>query len=390
MKINISKSSYVLFPPTLCNHSDPIKIESSNSLNGTPEWTKPMEFDINISKAWKKIRQVCKIAFVKGSKVAADDDQYHLRSALSILFGLVRRRNPKKGFGAVAHGFVSILSRMFLGGHICSSDETTLDAFRQVFKEWCSDDESEDINLLMTTIVSDREYQSENFMAFMHSVNARTIGTHISRGFFPFASSSSNQKRKENENVQVIEEVGASYCCWKERKVTVDGKSATCYVVGYRSGLGNVTFMHSTAENCGPGNYSLTVEDRGKRVTEIPQMREGTSLHNAIHNNLKILTYSQGSDDWYIARRFKFTGTIAYSAIKEYIRRLVNDESNTPFVPDLLTSREYQAMLKPIMDMLALEPGEYRDSNTLIEMRNKIYTEDELRRKNVATLVGNK
>ena len=334
---------------------------------------------------------MCKIAFVKGSKVAADDDQQHLRSALSLLFGLVRRRNPKKGYGPVIHGFVSVFTRMFLGGHICQAGETTLHAFITVFKEWCREDndttESPSVNLEDTWIFSDREYQSENFLVCLSQVNARTVGTHISRGKYPFASSSSSKKRKETEGVEVIEETGAAYCKWKKRSIINSDKAKdSCYAVAHRSGMGKVTFLHTTAPNCGPGNWSLCAENRGKRVTSKPTVADGTSLDHAIKNNIKILTYSQGSEDWHTSRRFKMTGTVAYAGIREYIKRTELDDAGNKHIPILMEADTFQNLIEPILEKLQVQGKELVETKEKTYMRNKKYSENELNSFSIAIL----
>ncbi|KAE9164762.1 hypothetical protein PF005_g29888, partial [Phytophthora fragariae] len=69
------------------------------------------------ARAMDTLRHVCsEIGFINEVSIASlDDDLLRLRSSSVDDLGLTRIRNPKKGFGPVQHGIVSLVTEMKVG-----------------------------------------------------------------------------------------------------------------------------------------------------------------------------------------------------------------------------------------------------------------------------------
>eukprot|EP00644_Phytophthora_capsici_P012908 jgi/Phyca11/101393/e_gw1.5.649.1 len=95
-------------------------------------WRAPFQHDPNLSHAMDELRRLCsRFGFVSEVSIASlDDDLLRLRSSTVDDLGLTRTRNPKKGYGPVQHGIVSLATGIFLGGHIASKGETVVDVVK--------------------------------------------------------------------------------------------------------------------------------------------------------------------------------------------------------------------------------------------------------------------
>ncbi|KAE9066070.1 hypothetical protein PF005_g28721 [Phytophthora fragariae] len=94
---------------------------TSTQRNGPAHrWSAPMAPDRNIASAMELLRRLCsEIGFVEGVSLASlDDDMMRLRSQSVDDLGLSHVRNPKKGYGPVNHGIVSLTTGVMLGGHV--------------------------------------------------------------------------------------------------------------------------------------------------------------------------------------------------------------------------------------------------------------------------------
>ncbi|KAE9259312.1 hypothetical protein PF008_g33398, partial [Phytophthora fragariae] len=85
------------------------------------------------------LRHVCsEIGFINEVSIASlDDDLLRLRSNSVDDLGLTRIRNPKKGFGPAQHGIVSLVTGLFLGGHIASKGESVVDVVKILQRSLC-------------------------------------------------------------------------------------------------------------------------------------------------------------------------------------------------------------------------------------------------------------
>ncbi|KAE9190862.1 hypothetical protein PF004_g21779 [Phytophthora fragariae] len=103
---------------------------NSNLQNGmdTSHWDAPFTSNRDISNSMEQIRRLCSdIAFVNEVTIASlDDDMLRLRSQLVNDIGLAHVRNPKKGYGPVHHGIVSVVTGFYLGGHVATRGKVAL------------------------------------------------------------------------------------------------------------------------------------------------------------------------------------------------------------------------------------------------------------------------
>ena len=92
-------------------------------------WNSPFTEDEVIRDIEKVMGETAsKLCFVQDlTVVSIDDNQYRLSSKLvETLVGLVRVRNPKKAFGPVSTGAVSLVTGITLASRLSSRGETNL------------------------------------------------------------------------------------------------------------------------------------------------------------------------------------------------------------------------------------------------------------------------
>ncbi|EEY60053.1 uncharacterized protein PITG_21091 [Phytophthora infestans T30-4] len=99
---------------------------------GSDQWMAPFTPDRDISYAYELAQRLsADIGFVDGTTIASlDDDLIRLRSKTVDDIGLTHVRNPKKGYGPVQHGVVSLVTGLLLGGHVAANGESKVDITR--------------------------------------------------------------------------------------------------------------------------------------------------------------------------------------------------------------------------------------------------------------------
>ena len=150
--------------------------------------------------------------------------------------------------------------------------------------------------------------------------------------------------------------------------------------------------MHTTTPSCKPGVYAGTPENRRKRVCELPKPADG-DLEKALREECTFLTFSQGSAEWFLLRRFRITGTTAGHIIREYARRVVVSDTGVKFVQaddgnPLLAGNEFEQILLPILKVLDKDNQLLvtRDFHDEKEKRETKYTEANLNLMRVSEL----
>ncbi|POM59145.1 hypothetical protein PHPALM_36113, partial [Phytophthora palmivora] len=154
---------------------------------GTNQWAAPFSPDRDTTYAAELIRRLCAdIGFVSGTTIASlDDDLIRLRSASVDDIGLAHIRNPKKGYGPVQHGIVSLGTGLFLGGHVAARGESTVDIVRILQRSLCDASTESHIRLPGIIHALDRGYQSEAVNQQITNAGG-IIGTHKRTGRLPF------------------------------------------------------------------------------------------------------------------------------------------------------------------------------------------------------------
>ncbi|EGZ07973.1 hypothetical protein PHYSODRAFT_526062, partial [Phytophthora sojae] len=89
-------------------------------------------------------------------------------------------------FGPVQHGIVSLTTGLFLGGHVASRGESTLDIVKFLQRSLSGASTESRIQLPGIIHALDRGYQSAAVNEQIHSVGGKVVGTHKRTGRFPF------------------------------------------------------------------------------------------------------------------------------------------------------------------------------------------------------------
>ncbi|KAI9988402.1 hypothetical protein PInf_021805 [Phytophthora infestans] len=154
---------------------------------GSDQWTAPLTPDRDISYAYELARRLsADIGFVDGTTIASlDDDLIRLRSKAVDDIGLTHVRSPKKGYGPVQHGVVSLVTGLFLGGHVAANGESTVDIVRILQRSLCGSSTENQIRLPGILHALDRGYQSHAVNQQIVDTGGSIIGTHKRTQSFP-------------------------------------------------------------------------------------------------------------------------------------------------------------------------------------------------------------
>ena len=128
----MSKTIYFDILRRLSHHYNVSPAESDIS----ETWCPPFSPNVKVQHAQEVIRTFCsKFGYVpKKSILSLDADLLRLRSpVVEPSIGSSRIRNPKKGFGPMQHGLVSLLTGMYLGVHIPAMNEGTVESVKCLF-----------------------------------------------------------------------------------------------------------------------------------------------------------------------------------------------------------------------------------------------------------------
>eukprot|EP00644_Phytophthora_capsici_P007064 jgi/Phyca11/57946/gw1.22.311.1 len=156
--------------------------------NSSAHWNSPFTINRDVSNTMEQIRRLCSdIGFVNEVTIASlDDDLLRLRSQLVDGTGLAHVRNPKKGFGTVHNGIVSVGTGIYLGGHISARGESAVDAVRVLQRSLCGVSTESQIKLPGIIHALDRGYQSQAVNQQIVETGGSIVGTHKRTGRFPF------------------------------------------------------------------------------------------------------------------------------------------------------------------------------------------------------------
>ena len=162
-------------------------------------WEEPFKTCPNVQFCEKKCNEInSSLAYIdKISIISQDDDQYRLTSKLCEEIGLVRINNPKKAFGPVATGCVSLTSGITLSLHIANRGETALD-ITQILMMSLTKKLLPQKAIGSNIIAMDRGYWNHEMVKYLTSNGFQIIGTHKRTKTFPFTfgeiTPTSNQK----------------------------------------------------------------------------------------------------------------------------------------------------------------------------------------------------
>ncbi|ETO85168.1 hypothetical protein, variant [Phytophthora nicotianae P1976] len=218
-------------------------------------WTAPLSQELDIDHAAELVRRLCSdIGYVEGVTIASlDDDMIRLRSTAVDDIGLAHIRNPKKGYGPVQHGIVSLVTGIFLGGHVANRGESTVDIVRLLQRALCGAPTESQIHLPGVLHALDRGYQSLAVNKQIINVGGSIVGTHKRTGKFPFTHG-----KAATQHQKLVQMKGERCAFWATQRLpTVRGTlSKHAHALAYRNGLGKVALCYTAATNVGPGTWS--------------------------------------------------------------------------------------------------------------------------------------
>ena len=111
-----------------------------------------------------------------------------MRSKRDINHGFSQINNPCKGLGVIHHGAVSVVSGLYIGGHVAARGESTLDCVKILQQIMAGVSSESQIRLHGNTFFWDRGYSGVNgeVNQWSVSVGATLLGTAKRMRSFPF------------------------------------------------------------------------------------------------------------------------------------------------------------------------------------------------------------
>ena len=86
------------------------------------------------------------------------------------------------------------------------------------------------------------------------------------------------------------------------------------FALAHRSGLGCVVLMHTTDVDLDPGQYTLIT--RNGECATIRYCNSSDIVIPYITSSVKMISESQRTPEWFVLRKFRITGTGAFSVWK--------------------------------------------------------------------------
>ena len=294
------------------------------SMDLSDTWTPPLSPNIQLQRIQDSIRLFCsKFGFVKKvSILSLDDDLVRLRSHnVESTIGSARVRNPKKGFGPQQHGLVSLLTGLYLGGHIPNIGEETVESEKCLFVALGK--ATGEINLeeqmqgkIPNIVALDRGYLYEDVLKVLTSYGCVLIGT-LKRCFLsPFVYGQTRNFAHQT----VVSEKGPRVSYYAKQSVGVNGvgEPVTSIVGVHCNGCGSCFMTHTTSAEFGPGKCAYVSKHIAMRT------HQSTSFENdfkELESTCRLWTSTQRSIDWHMFRLFRVTSTTAVCMFRAVAKR---------------------------------------------------------------------
>ena len=293
----------------------------------TSTWNPPMQHDREIAAAMDIVRTTgAEIAFVKGvTHVGLDDDLLRMRSKRVINHGFSQINNPCNGLGVIHHGAVSVVTGLYIGGHVAARGESTLDCVKILQRSMTGVSSESQIRFDGNIFFWDRGYGGINGEVNQWSVSAGAtlLGTAKRMQSFPFT-----YDQQPGPKRQLVPERGASAQYWAKRTIKNGPTVTHQYALASRNGLGRVVLMQTTDDRYGPGKFTLVTRKRGIHCEYSPS---GLDIFDKFDTeNVVNLTCEQRTPEWFNQRQFRITGTSALVVWKHYayLARAAGDEGS--------------------------------------------------------------
>jgi hypothetical protein len=248
------------------------------------------------------VRTTCQVCYVDDSIISLDDDKLPFTKRGATELGL-KSFKIKERFSAVAHCMVSVNTRLFLGGYLNRLRETARDCV---------------INLVggvlgvktrpleavpqMMTITMDRGY---SHIVFDPYVSVKTIATVKRRKgrSFPFTFCKRKTFHAETEDIRIISMDGnqAIYFARKDRILAAAWRDQN-----------RVTLLETTDPALCENLWEYVPKSM-KQESYMKKKQTPAFVHFLPQR--VVLTMSQRTPDWFLARRFCLTSSVTYPLI---------------------------------------------------------------------------
>ena len=279
------------------------------------EWNRPFQEDRHIREMEAVIAEVsCRIAFVLDKTIISkDDDQYRLSSKRNEDVGLVRVRNPKKAFGPVSTGSVSLCIGVTLATRLSGAKEDLTTTIQTLLCQLLNERHPDRIasHQPSNLIAMDRGYLSQDLIDWLVGCGFHVIGTHKRVPNFPFTFGD----QKPTHGRKHVMEKGAQSTYWCR-----NGNNK--HALAFRQGNGHVaTLIYSGPDTSrARKNTFVYVPKRVPANDEVCEFEDGAKELLLQHEGrcYEILTKAQGGLDWHIVRTGYgcLTSTIAFPLLK--------------------------------------------------------------------------
>jgi Transposase IS4 len=283
------------------------------------QWDIPFSPNKDLDDAMSTFRlATAKIAFIRGVSMAViDDDLLRLRSRLIAMFGFTQINNPAKGLGIIHHGVVSVVTSLFLCGHLQRRNESTSDAVTALQQTLSGASVERLINLVGNHFLWDRGYGGPdgviNRISVSRGLDVSGTAKRVPSFPFTFGSQMAGPRRKK------IEGAGSEAMYWARKRIEGSNEKVKTsqYALGFRSGLGRVALMQTTYRKCGPGKYAFLTNNGKDNSFKEDEKRIAKNIwfdmfyQKFEEQEIERLTMGQSTPEWFLLRKFSFTGTTA-------------------------------------------------------------------------------
>lgn len=194
------------------------------------------------------------------------------------------------------HGVVSLVTGIFLGGHVAARGGSTVEIDRILQHSLCGASTESHFRLPGVIHALDRGYhQSFAVNQQITSAGGSIIGTHKRTGKFPFTFG-----KHPSQYQQLICDKGDKSSYWATKRLPISAGTLPvhAHALAYRSGLGKVALGFTTMSNAGPGHWTYVTSP-----TLRSNLHEG-DLFSAFEGNVQLLTMTQRTSHWFMLRKF--------------------------------------------------------------------------------------
>lgn len=274
-------------------------------------WDGPVKPCFSVSTCERRCNETnSTIAYIPNvSILSQDDDQYRLRSKLCEDIGLVRVNNPKKAFGPVSTGSVSLTSGITLSVHLSIGSESSLMTTKILMMNLLNVALPEQVKG-KNIVAMDRGYWSTELVEYLSGAGFQLVGTYkrTQSSAFTFGDVS-----RRNQNQQYIPEIGCKTVYWAKKKVG----QVNSYALAYRDGNGHVTTLFTTIRDIPLYTFHYIRKKDAVISHRSPQ------ISNEMNKCVEELTHGQGGVEWHIIRAT--CGGITSTVASKFMRLCYSD-----------------------------------------------------------------